>query len=838
MMSKDKWQKIESVEGINLDLYKSIIESSPAAYAYHKIILDENDCPCDYEFIEVNASFENFSGLKRSDILGKNISEVLPDVMKSEVNWIEYYGNIAINGVSEEFEHFSKTFNRWYKANVYSPKKYFFITQFIDITMEKVQFYDMKRLIELSEDFLQINEQTINYQKITDDFLSICGAKYCAFNLFDEEGKNFTTMAISGNKGILKKANDMIGFKIEGKKWEYDFERDKIIKSDIITRFSSLKELTGQVIPAPIISLIEKTFNIGEVILIKIQKNNIMIGDFSIMMPKGKTFNKDNVAEIFVKQLGMVITRNRVEKSLDKERNRLTNVLEGTNVGTWEWNVQTDETLIDERWAGIIGYTLAEISLFNTEIVYPEDIKISEVQLKQVLDKELDYYDIEFRMKHKDGSLIWAQDRGKVTSWTADGKPLIMSGTHTDITARKQIEAEIVKAKEEAEAANAAKSQFLSNMSHEIRTPMNGFMGMIQLMQTTELTEDQQDFMRIANSSAEGLLAVINDILDYSKIEAGKMPIEKKTFNIRKLINDTIELFKVSAKSAGLLIEASIEKDIPDNIIGDSFRLKQIISNLIGNAVKFTQNGSINIVVKDIKGQRNNEIKLEFAVKDTGIGISLDKVDVLFKRFSQVDSSNTRLYGGSGLGLSICKGLVEKMGGEIWVESIEGEGSSFYFTSMFEKTVEQIDYIEPAAVMHVKEQRDISILLVEDDAVSRTVMEKFAERKGWKVTIAENGKQAFDIFNQNSFDIVLMDVQMPVLNGYETTRIFRGLESSKGIHTPIIAITAFALKGDREKCLEAGMDDYLSKPVDVNEFYEMVEKWTIYQSNKEFSSIR
>ena len=239
--------------------------------------------------------------------------------------------------------------------------------------------------------------------------------------------------------------------------------------------------------------------------------------------------------------------------------------------------------------------------------------------------------------------------------------------------------------------------------------------------------------------------------------------------------------------------------------MGDSFRLKQILSNLIGNAVKFTPKGNIKIDVKNIKVQNNEGIMLEFVVKDTGIGIPIDKVDVLFKRFSQVDSSDTRVYGGSGLGLSICKGLIEKMGGEIWVESIAGEGSKFCFTIVFEKAVEQIDFREPATVaMKSQERRDISILIVEDDAVSRTVVEKFATRKSWKVTIAENGKQAIDIFQQSNFDIVLLDVQMPVMNGYETTGIIRGLESSKGTHTPIIAMTAFALKGDREECIEVG----------------------------------
>jgi CheY-like chemotaxis protein len=292
------------------------------------------------------------------------------------------------------------------------------------------------------------------------------------------------------------------------------------------------------------------------------------------------------------------------------------------------------------------------------------------------------------------------------------------------------------------------------------------------------------------------------------------------------MINDTINLFKVSAENTGLLMEASINQDVPDNHIGDPFRLRQIIANLLGNALKFTKEGRIDISVKNIETQNNKKVKLEFQVRDTGIGIPLDKVDILFKRFSQVDATNIHAYGGSGLGLSICKGLVEKMGGEIWVESIEGEGSRFYFTCVLEKASMEIDFIEPAAVMQAQEQRDISILIVEDDAVSRIVMEKFAIRKRWKVTIAENGKKAYELFKQMRFDIVLMDIQMPIMNGYTATGIIRELESPNGIHTPIIAMTAFALNGDRKKCLEAGMDDYLSKPVDINEFYATVEKWT------------
>jgi CheY-like chemotaxis protein len=285
-------------------------------------------------------------------------------------------------------------------------------------------------------------------------------------------------------------------------------------------------------------------------------------------------------------------------------------------------------------------------------------------------------------------------------------------------------------------------------------------------------------------------------------------------------------LFRVSTENAGSLIGASIENDVPDALVGDPFRLNQVISNLIGNAVKFTKNGRIDISIKTVTGESIDGVMLEFVVKDTGIGIPADKMTMLFDGFSQVDSSNTRLHGGSGLGLSICKGLVEKMGGEIWVESIVGEGSSFSFTCVLERAVGSTDSMELATVSQPKEKREISFLIVDDDAVSRTLMEKVATSKGWKATLAESGKQAYEIVKQTRFDIILMDVHMPAMNGYETTAVIRGLERSKGTHTPIIALTAFALQGDKEKCLEAGMDDYLSKPVDVNAFYVAVEKWT------------
>lgn len=400
-----------------------------------------------------------------------------------------------------------------------------------------------------------------------------------------------------------------------------------------------------------------------------------------------------------------------------------------------------------------------------------------------------------------------------------------------DVTEEMRQQEEVLKSKAEAElanTANSAKSQFLANMSHEIRTPMNGFLGMIQIMEMTELTQEQRKYMEIVRTSSDALLKIINDILDYTKIEVGKMKLEKIVFHLKKVINDVAALFELSAVGKGLVLEVSIEKDVPEDFIGDPFRLRQILSNLIGNAVKFTNEGRIDIFISKISGGAANNSKIQFLIKDTGVGIPEDKKDILFKSFSQADNSNTRQYSGTGLGLAISKSLVELMEGEIWVESQVGKGSSFYVTCMLEMVDGKEDSTLAAGKQQGGEQQEnrVKILVAEDDVVSQMVLEDLSRRKGWEIILSSNGKEAVNAYQQQKFDVIIMDCQMPILNGYHATIAIRQLENHRGIYTPIIAMTAYALTGDREKCIEAGMDDYLTKPINTQEFYAAVEKWT------------
>ena len=383
------------------------------------------------------------------------------------------------------------------------------------------------------------------------------------------------------------------------------------------------------------------------------------------------------------------------------------------------------------------------------------------------------------------------------------------------------------KLKEEADRANKAKSLFLANMSHEIRTPLTGIMGMANLLNFTELNEYQREYVKIIMESGIHLLDIINNILDISKIEAGKFQLNNSSFKLKENIETIIKPYYINGSEKGIDIMFYFQPLIDEVVIGDALRLNQIIVNLMENAFKYTEKGHILLKVKQVESS-DLKLKLQFSVQDTGIGIKTEMKDKLFKVFSQGDSSYTKRYGGTGLGLAICKELVAIMNGDIWYESETGVGSTFYFTAEFSRKLEIIKVEQNITMLceeNVHKGDEKCILIAEDNEINLKLVCAYLNNKGYKYKSVTNGKEAIDVFIKGGIKLILMDLQMPDMNGIEATKLIRELEKETGEHIIIIAMTAYAMDGDKQICIDAGMDDYISKPIDVDEFYGKVEKY-------------
>jgi len=383
------------------------------------------------------------------------------------------------------------------------------------------------------------------------------------------------------------------------------------------------------------------------------------------------------------------------------------------------------------------------------------------------------------------------------------------------------------------------KSDFLANMSHEMRTPLNAIIGMTDLTLGTELTPKQQEYLSIIRTSSRALLGLINDILDFSKIESGKLELERIPFNLARLINETVGVVRADAAQKGLEIVNAIRSDVPAVLVGDPLRLKQVLVNLLGNAVKFTAKGSVRLKT-ELSSLVDRDVVVRFSVTDTGIGIPKEAAGRLFTPFSQADGSTTRKYGGSGLGLAICRRLVRFMDGEIQVESKPGKGSVFSFTARFRVgTGKRLDQRSERSSGPSKALLDklkgARVLVAEDNPTNLTVIFEILRSAGVAVTAAENGRRAVAKVKEGRFDAALMDVQMPVMDGLDAARAIR--ETPEGERLPIIALTAHAMREDREKCLEAGMDDYLSKPITKDALLKTLGKWTASGRNPESAAV-
>jgi signal transduction histidine kinase/ActR/RegA family two-component response regulator len=387
-----------------------------------------------------------------------------------------------------------------------------------------------------------------------------------------------------------------------------------------------------------------------------------------------------------------------------------------------------------------------------------------------------------------------------------------------DITNLEKIIKELEEAKYKAEEANKAKSEFLATISHEIRTPINGIIGMTELLKSAILSEEEKENLKVLEHLAESLLNIISDILDFSKIEAGRMVLQQRNIDIRELIADIVKSFSYTEKRQQVRLNCYIDEHVPNIIYTDPARLKQILVNLLSNAFKFTEKGEIEIHIENIKEQ-DHEVLLLFSVTDTGIGIAKDKLKTLFQSFHQVDSTSKRKYGGTGLGLAIVKKIVELMGGKIGVESEEGSGSKFSFEIGLKKSSKRTIKEELSTKTYSDEDMKLHILIVEDSKVNQLLIKKILTKKEWIAETANNGREALEKLEKENYDLILMDIQMPVMDGYETSKIIREKEKHTQKHIPIIALTANATEEDKRKSIEAGMDEYLTKPIKSENLY-------------------
>jgi len=511
-------------------------------------------------------------------------------------------------------------------------------------------------------------------------------------------------------------------------------------------------------------------------------------------------------------------------EELEKSQQSLAEAQAMVGLGSWECDIATGDLVWSDELYHIFG--LDPLSFEPTyhaflACIHPDDrATVAEAVINTL--KTLELYSVDHRIIRPDGGERTLLERGRAIC--KDGRPVRIIGTALDITERKRIEVELRKSRDEAEAANKVKNEFLANMSHEIRTPLNGLLGMLQLLQNTPMNDEQSELADIAINSGRHLVTLLSDILDISSIEAGNVELKPGAFHMREIIHTVQEIFQDTARGKSIAFKCTVDANVPEQLVGDGGRLRQVLFNLVGNAVKFTETGEISVEVGVLSDDGDSLFRRLFVeVSDTGIGIPHDKLDYIFAPFTQVDSSHTRRYGGTGLGLSIVRKLVLLMGGSLTVDSMEGSGTTVCFTAKVE-----LVFSEEAGqgIEHLNgDMPSYRVLLAEDDRINRITATRFLQKLGHDVVAVENGWLAVEALRHGDFDLVLMDIQMPEMNGLEaTTAIRQNVELGDKAQVPIVALTAHTMAGDRDKCFAAGMNDYLSKPVEVPALAEMLER--------------
>ncbi len=511
-----------------------------------------------------------------------------------------------------------------------------------------------------------------------------------------------------------------------------------------------------------------------------------------------------------------ITDRKCAEEALKKSEHLYRLLADNVHDVIWTTNEQLIPQHVSPSFSHLTGFPMEKsVSTIRQEIISSSPFSGDHFRsLVLTREKSLHW---ESEIKTAGGEVIWVESIASPLPESANHFTGII-GVTRDISSRKKIMFEVQAAKEQAFAANKAKSEFLANMSHEVRTPMNGVLGMLQLMTMTTLDDEQLEYVATAMASGESLLTIINDILDYAKIEAGKLQMTPEEFQIREIVKPLITSFKTAINHQKVSLLCSVAPDVPEILVADHVRIRQILYNLVGNAVKFTEQGEIRIDISRQEMIGDNRVRLACTIADTGIGVPADIGDELFEPFTQIESSRQKKVKGTGLGLSIVRQLVTRMEGTVQLQRNAAQGTTVTFTLVVGKgeSCSTPPSAHPPTPILTSPHRRLATLVVEDEQINQQILQAILTKLGHRATIAGDGQVALELLKTHHFDIILMDVQMPGLDGIDTTRIIRTSDSYRHVRNiPIIALTAYAMAGDKDKCLQAGMSSYLAKPVDI-----------------------